>query len=138
MNKTKRLISILMAISIAVSVLMVGSVSASAVTANAIKDVPTYKSRTAYMDSVRTGKTQASESFVDTFEKVYSFTLKNDANFMLNFGFTNHTKYSWNETYLVEVYTDPNLLYKKDLTAWYWYAGYILDVPQGNYQWLVA
>ena len=73
-----------MAISIAVSVLMVGSVSASAVTANAIKDVPTYKSRTAYMDSVRTGKTQASESFVDTFEKVYSFTLKNDANFMLD------------------------------------------------------
>ena len=117
MNKTKRLISILMAISIAVSVLMVGSVSASAVTANAIKDVPTYKSRTAYIDSVRKGTTQASDSFVDTFEKVYSFTLKNDANFMLNFGFTNHTKYSWNETYLVEVYTDPNLLYKKDLTV---------------------
>ena len=43
------------------------------------------------MDSVRTGKTQASDSFVDTFEKVYSFTLKNDANFMLNFGFTNHS-----------------------------------------------
>lgn len=106
-----------MAISIAVSVLMVGSVSASAVTANAIKDVPTYKSRTAYIDSVRKGTTQASDSFVDTFEKVYSFTLKNDANFMLNFGFTNHTKYSWNETYLVEVYTDPNLLYKKDLTV---------------------
>lgn len=94
MNNTKRLISILMAISIAVSVLMVGSVSASAATtATAIKDVPTYKSRTAYMDSVRTGKTQASDSFVDTFEKVYSFTLKNDANFMLNFGFTNHTQY---------------------------------------------
>ena len=36
---------------------------------------------------------------------------------MLNFGFTNHTQYSWNETYLVEVYTDPNLLYKKDLTV---------------------
>ena len=70
MNKTKRLISILMAISIAVSVLMVGSVSASAVTANAIKDVPTYKSRTAYIDSVRKGTTQASDSFVDTFEKV--------------------------------------------------------------------
>lgn len=107
-----------MAISIAVSVLMVGSVSASAVTnATAIKEVPTYKSKTAYIDSVRTGRTQASDSFVDTFEKVYSFTLKNDANFMLNFGFTNHTKYSWNETYLVEVYTDPNLLYKKDLTV---------------------
>lgn len=117
MNKTKRMISILMAISIAVSVLMVGSVSASAVTANAIKDVPTYKSRTAYIDSVRKGTTQASDSFVDTFEKVYSFTLKNDANFMLNFGFTNHTKYSWNESYFVEVYTDPNLLYKKDLTV---------------------
>lgn len=69
------------------------------------------------MDSVRTGKTQASDSFVDTFEKVYSFTLKNDANFMLNFGFTNHTQYEWNETYLVEVYTDPNLLYKKDLSV---------------------
>lgn len=107
-----------MAISIAVSVLMVGSVSASAVTnATAIKEVPTYKSRTAYIDSVRKGTTQASDSFVDTFEKVYSFTLKNDANFMLNFGFTNHTKYSWNESYLVEVYTDPNLLYKKDLTV---------------------
>ena len=117
MNKTKRMISILMAISIAVSVLMVGSVSASAVTANAIKDVPTYKSRTAYIDSVRKGTTQASDSFVDTFEKVYSFTLKNDANFMLNFGFTNHTQYEWNESYLVEVYTDPNLLYKKDLTV---------------------
>ena len=71
MNKTKRLISILMAISIAVSVLMVGSVSASAVTnATAIKNVPTYKSRTAYIDSVRKGTTQASDSFVDTFEKV--------------------------------------------------------------------
>lgn len=118
MNKTKRLISILMAISIAVSVLMVGSVSASAVTnTTAIKNVPTYKSRTAYIDSVRKGTTQASDSFVDTFEKVYSFTLKNDANFMLNFGFTNHTQYEWNESYLVEVYTDPNLLYKKDLTV---------------------
>lgn len=107
-----------MAISIAVSVLMIGSVSASAVTnTTAIKNVPTYKSRTAYIDSVRKGRTQAADSFVDTFEKVYSFTLKNDANFMLNFGFTNHTKYSWNETYLVEVYTDPNLLYKKDLTV---------------------
>lgn len=107
-----------MAISIAVSVLMVGSVSASAVTnATAIKEVPTYKSRTAYIDSVRTGTTQASDSFVDTFEKVYSFTLKDDANFMLNFGFTNHTQYDWNESYLVEVYTDPNLLYKKDLTV---------------------
>ena len=40
MNNTKRLISILMAISIAVSVLMVGSVSASAATtATAIKEV---------------------------------------------------------------------------------------------------
>ncbi len=117
MNKTKRLISILMAISIAVSVLMIGSVSASAVTATAIKEVPTYKSRTAYIDSVRKGTTQASDSFVDTFEKVYSFTLKDNANFMLNFGFTNHTQYNWDETYLVEVYTDPNLLYKKDLNV---------------------
>ncbi len=107
-----------MAISIAVSVLMVGSVSASAVTnATAIKDVPTYKSRTAYIDSVRKGTTQASDSFIDTFEKVYSFTLKDNANFMLNFGFTNHTQYNWDESYLVEVYTDPNLLYKKDLTV---------------------
>jgi hypothetical protein len=106
-----------MAISIVVSVLMVGSVSASAVTATAIKDVPTYKSRTAYIDSVRKGTTQASDSFVDTFEKVYSFTLKDNANFMLNFGFTNHTQYNWDETYLVEVYTDPNLLYKKDLNV---------------------
>ena len=107
-----------MAISIAVSVLMVGSVSVSAATnATAIKDVPTYKSRTAYIDSVRKGTTQASDSFVGTFEKVYSFTLKDDANFMLNFGFTNHTQYNWDESYLVEVYTDPNLLYKKDLTV---------------------
>lgn len=107
-----------MAISIVVSVLMVGSVSASAATnATAIENVPTYKSRTAYIDSVRKGTTQASDSFVDTFEKVYSFTLEDDANFMLNYGFTNHTKYSGDETYLVEVYTDPNLLYKKGLTV---------------------
>lgn len=116
MKSTKNLISILMAMCIAFSVLMVGTVSVSAAqTATKINNVPTYKSRTAYVDSIRTGKVAVSDSFVDNFEKVYSFTLKDDANFMMNCGFSNHTTYEGNEEYSFTLYTDPNLLYTKEL-----------------------
>lgn len=117
MKNNKKLISILLAMCIACSVLMVGSVSAIEIkSASKTVTVPTYKNRTEYVTSIRIGTVSSSDSFTNKFENTYSFTLKNDANFMMSYGFKKHTNYNWNESYSVKLYTDYNLLYEQKLS----------------------
>ena len=115
MNFRRKITSVFLALCIAMSVVTCGIASVSATSSNDVGTVPVYKSRTAYVDSMNQGICQVKKEFSEGLDEVYSFTLENDADVMITYGFRNISDYGWSFDESFNVYRDPNLINEVEL-----------------------
>lgn len=115
MKLKRRITSVFVALCIALSIVACGTVSVGAVSADKISKVPVYKNRTAFIDSVNKGAYQKTANFKSNFDKVYSFTLADEADVLITYGFRNIDNYGWKYSSSFNLYRDVNLINKIDV-----------------------